>query len=152
MSYVYSSTKLRVAQNITIPKHWASRRHKNNPLNTSTTPSIMPLAHPSHCFLECLSPSPTLRQSPQSPLATKSRISHPLPAVISAETRMMLLIIAPPLLAVVRKENGVVVDAADGDMERKGKVSGDLVLIEISRNRRRSEGVKNERINARQGR
>jgi len=48
-------------------------------------------------------------------MASKSRIPLPLPVVITAEIRMMLLIIAPPILILVRKEDGIVVDGADGD-------------------------------------
>jgi len=33
----------------------------------------------------------------------------------------MLLIIAPPILTVIRKEDGIVVDGADGDGEIEGK-------------------------------
>jgi len=80
-----------------------------------TTPPIMLLAHLSHCFPKCISPSP------QHPLTTKSRISLPLPALITAEIRMMRLIIAPPMLIPVRKEDGIVVDGADDDVDEVGK-------------------------------
>jgi len=50
-------------------------------------------------------------------MASKSRIPLSLPAVISAEIRMMRLIIAPPILVLVRKEDGIVVDGADGDVD-----------------------------------